>query len=116
MNKKQRKKIGKQGEQIALKYYQQKGWQKIAQNCRSRSGELDLLLQKNGRILVVEVKTRQSLTLGWGEESVDDKKLEKIRLTYEIIRRQRSLPEFFQLEICVIYLKNKKALIKIFPI
>lgn len=66
---------GKQGEQIALEYLQQKGWTIAARNYRSGKGEIDLIAWANPELLVfIEVKTRTSNAFGPPEISVDEKK------------------------------------------
>ena len=116
MKKNYNKKLGKLGEEIACKYYQKLGWQIIYRNYFSRYGEIDLVFEKNKKILVVEVKTRSNLSYGWPEEAIDNKKINNIYTSYQLLRKQKKLAEFFQLEICLIYLKNKIAKIKIIKI
>ena len=47
-------------EQRALRLLQQQGWQLLSRNWRCRWGELDLVLAKPQRLLVVEFKGRAS--------------------------------------------------------
>ena len=49
---------GDRAEEIAFKLLQRKGWVLLDRNWTCRWGELDLVLQKNQRLLVVEVKGR----------------------------------------------------------
>ena len=49
---------GDRAEEIAFKLLQGKGWVLLDRNWTCRWGELDLVLQKNQRLLVVEVKGR----------------------------------------------------------
>ncbi|MCF8131616.1 MAG: YraN family protein [Synechococcus sp. Tobar2m-G35] len=51
---------GRGAEALALTLLQQRGWMLLARNWRCRWGELDLLLTKPGRLLLVEVKGRRS--------------------------------------------------------
>ena len=51
---------GKKAEAIALALLEQRGWTLLNQNWCCRFGELDLVLVKPGRLLVVEVKGRSS--------------------------------------------------------
>ena len=51
---------GKKAEAIAFALLEQRGWTLLNQNWRCRFGELDLVLVKPGRLLVVEVKGRSS--------------------------------------------------------
>ncbi|MFM7240086.1 MAG: YraN family protein [Cyanobium sp.] len=53
-------------EQRALRLLQRRGWRLRARNWHCRWGELDLLLEKPDRLLLVEVKGRRSGVDGWG--------------------------------------------------
>ncbi|MGB5136517.1 MAG: YraN family protein [Prochlorococcaceae cyanobacterium] len=53
-------------EQRALRLLQQRGWRVRDRNWRCRWGELDLVLEKPERLLLVEVKGRRSGVDGWG--------------------------------------------------
>ncbi len=53
-------------EQRALRLLQSRGWRLRARNWHCRWGELDLLLEKPDRLLLVEVKGRRSGVDGWG--------------------------------------------------
>lgn len=109
-----KKQLGQIGEAIAAKYYQKLGYQIFAKNFYTRYGELDLVLIKDNTILVVEVKTRRNQKFGYGEEAVSAKKLHNIDIAYNLLRKKDKLPEFFEIEICVIEIKNNKAKIRRF--
>ena len=49
---------GRWAEQRALRLLRQRGWRLLASNWRCRWGELDLVCEKPGRLLLVEVKAR----------------------------------------------------------
>lgn len=53
-----------------------RGWLLLERNWCCRWGELDLVLHKNGRLLVVEVKGRRSMA--WGHRSVDAAKRRRL--------------------------------------
>jgi putative endonuclease len=62
---------GNWAEQRALRLLQQQGWRLIVRNWRCRWGEIDLLVQKPGRLLLVEVKGRSRCGPdGWGVGAV----------------------------------------------
>ncbi len=70
---------GKNGERAAANWYKKRGFRLIKQNYRTRLGEVDLILQKNGEWLVfAEVKTRSENGLGQPCEAVDLRKQKKI--------------------------------------
>ncbi|MBW8011052.1 MAG: YraN family protein [Chloroflexi bacterium] len=62
--------LGRWGEELAVKFLTQKGYEIIEQNMRNEYGEIDLI-SKHGDVLVfVEVKTRATKSFGFPEESV----------------------------------------------
>lgn len=74
-----RRELGQQGEEIAARHLQKKGYRIIARNFRTRYGELDIICLKNGILVFVEVKTRRSEIFGAAEEALTPKKIEHIR-------------------------------------
>ena len=68
--------LGKWGEKVASEYLVKIGYQVLDRNVRTEYGEIDLIAEQ-GRILVfVEVKTRQSSTYGYPEESITRLKID----------------------------------------
>ncbi|MCS5690502.1 YraN family protein [Cyanobium sp. FGCU-6] len=61
-------------EQRALRLLQQRGWRLLSRQWRCRWGELDLVMAKPGRLLVVEVKGRRPRRGGWGSDGLDRRK------------------------------------------
>lgn len=80
-----KKTLGKQGEDLAEKFLKEKDYQILEKNFHKRTGEIDIIaFDPHFREYVfVEVKTRKNLSYGYPEESVDEKKLEKITETAE---------------------------------
>ena len=66
-------------EQRALRLLHSRGWRLRDRNWCCRWGELDLVLDKPGRLLVVEVKGRRSGIDGWGAAALGMPK--RLRLT-----------------------------------
>jgi len=99
-----KKQLGKTGGIIAVNYYQKLGYKIIIRNFYTRYGELDLVLRKNNKILVVEVKTRTNNKFGYGEETISTKKLKNIHISYQILCQQKQLPDSVEIEVCVIYM------------
>lgn len=65
-----RKRVGRQGEQAAADYLVNHGYQIIERNWRCAVGELDLVVQKEGTLVFVEVRTRRGIRFGSAEESI----------------------------------------------
>lgn len=69
-----KKAIGNRGEALAAQYLVEKGYSVIAKNYRHKRAEIDLIAQKAGLLVFVEVKARSSTGYGFPEEAVDEKK------------------------------------------
>ena len=118
-----RNNLGKLGERIAIKFLQSKGYKLLTANYHIRGGELDLVCQKNGILVFVEVKTRHSLYFGEGEEALTNNKKQKlIRAIYTYLQNQHRLPldqyrplgQLWQLDLVAIHLRSSTATIKHF--
>jgi putative endonuclease len=75
----QRRELGRAGEEAAAQYLQQKGYQILKRNWRSRLGELDIIACKGKELVIVEVRTTSQKHYGFGFQSVDWRKQQKIR-------------------------------------
>jgi len=73
--------FGQSGEKRAAKYLSKKGYKILGKNYRSKYGEIDIIAEKGGVLVFVEVKARSSAKFGLGYESVTSKKQEKLLLT-----------------------------------
>jgi putative endonuclease len=82
----QNKILGKLGENLALKYLQNKGYFFIKRNFRSRFGEIDLILKDNNFLVFVEVKTRFNDNYGYPEEAISPYKIRSIIKTINYYR------------------------------
>jgi len=67
------------GEDIAVRYLEQKKYEILCRNYRFGHGEIDIIANDNGIIVFVEVKTRKSLNFGKPEDSVTPKKRDQLR-------------------------------------
>ena len=65
-----KQKFGKEGEAIALAHLIEKGYKILAKNYRSGRAEIDIIAEKEGLFVFVEVKTRETDKYGLPEESV----------------------------------------------
>lgn len=74
-----RQRLGAAGEQQAADWYVAHGYEVLARNWRCRDGELDLILTREGVVVISEVKTRSSLAYGHPAEAVTRAKQRRIR-------------------------------------
>ena len=69
-----KQRLGRWGETAAANFFAQNGYQVVAKNLRTPYGEIDLLVEKDGVIVFVEVKTRSGTGYGQPEEAVTKEK------------------------------------------
>ena len=73
------KKLGIEGENLAVEYLQFAGYEVITKNYRAgREAEIDIIAKSNDVLIFVEVKTRSNDKCGTPAESVDIRKQKKI--------------------------------------
>lgn len=73
------KSLGDKGEQKACSVLEQRGYKIIDRNCNFREGEIDIVAEKDNKLLFVEVKTRKSKLFGDGIEAMNLQKVRKMR-------------------------------------
>lgn len=56
--------LGKKGEDLAVEYLIEQGYQILERNWRSGHKEIDIIAMKNDTLVAVEVKTRKTTTYG----------------------------------------------------
>lgn len=77
------KKVGDEGEEIALRYLLRQGYRLVRRNYRTRHGELDLILRDGDTLVFVEVKLRRGTGFGGPLEAVTGRKQAIIRAVAE---------------------------------
>lgn len=78
MNKRQE---GSLYERKAAAYLEERGYRILERNYRCRIGEIDLIAEKDGYLVFIEVKYRKDHTMGSPLSAVTRRKQEKIRKT-----------------------------------
>lgn len=71
--------IGLKGEVEAREYLVKSGYQILETNFKNKIGEIDIICKKDGVIVFVEVKRRESIKFGYPREAVNYHKQQKIR-------------------------------------
>jgi putative endonuclease len=66
--------LGRWGEDVAVGYLKNNAYKILARNYRTRHGEIDIVAEKEGAIIFVEVKLRSSIEFGFPEDAVTPRK------------------------------------------
>jgi putative endonuclease len=110
-------KVGKIGEALAVEHFKAQGYEIRAQNYRTRSGEIDLIVQRGKRVVFVEVKTRRNLKFGIPQAAVTptkQKQISKIALDY--LQTHGLLHAPCRFDVIAIFLSPQSELIKLHQI
>lgn len=67
--------LGKLGEELAVEFLQQNGYDILETNWTFQKAEIDIIAQKENILAVVEVKTRSSIEFGLPQDFVKPKKI-----------------------------------------
>jgi putative endonuclease len=76
--------VGESGERIAGEYLRLSGYRILETNYRSGHLEIDLIAERNGCLVFVEVKTRRDDSFGGALEAVGRSKLRNLRMAARI--------------------------------
>jgi putative endonuclease len=89
--------LGSEGEELAVKYLQKKGYNIIARNYKTPIGEIDIVAKDGDTLVFVEVKTRANNAFGYPFEAVHRTKRRKMKnLALLYLKKQRKeLPARF---------------------
>lgn len=95
--------LGQLGEKLALQYLNNKGYQFIKANFRSRFGEIDLIFQDKLTLVFVEVKTRFDDSFGPPETAVTPYKIRSIIKTGQYFKlRYPNYPDSLRIDVVAI--------------
>ena len=73
--------LAKQGEELAAKYLENKGYTVLERNFRASRTEIDLIVEKDQHLIFVEVKTRSYHTIDSAVENITYRKIRHISRT-----------------------------------
>jgi putative endonuclease len=94
-------KIGAWGESVAAEYLKERGHVIIARNVRTPYGEIDIVAEKGGFTIFVEVKTRTSGSLGPPEISVTPRKQEHMIAAAEHYAKEHEI-DHWQIDVIAV--------------
>ena len=81
---------GQRAEELAANFLRSQGFEIIERNYRRRLGELDIIAQRAGVLVIAEVRTRSSTAYGGAAASVDRRKQRRITRAAAALLQQRA--------------------------
>ncbi len=85
MPRREKKELGKKGEEVAVQFLKKKGYRIIEKNYVCKMGEMDIIAREKDILAFIEVKTRTSMRFGPPQLAVNPSKqrqLSKVALNY----------------------------------
>jgi len=93
------KEVGATGEKLARNFLKKKGYRIRQTNFRCREGEIDIVAERKGYLVFVEVRTKTGSSFGSPEESVTAAKKEKLVATaLSYLDSHRDLPDNWRID------------------
>jgi putative endonuclease len=83
--RREKKELGKKGEEVALRFLKEKGYRIIEKNYVCKMGEMDIIAKEKDTLTFIEVKTRTSTEFGPPQLAITPSKqrqLSKVALSY----------------------------------
>lgn len=99
--------LGKLGENLACEFLQQKGFTLLFRNWRHSNAEIDIIVTRDGILHFVEVKTRSNKNFGEPEESVTNKKMQKLIDAAEAF--QEKYPQWTRIQFDILSIMMEKG-------
>jgi putative endonuclease len=93
--------IGEWGENVASQFLESSGYQLLERNARTPYGEIDIVAEKDGIPVFVEVKTRSSSSLGPPEMAITLSKQAHMLAAAEFYAQQHNL-DHWQIDVVAI--------------
>ena len=86
-----RRRLGDLGEEFAMNLLEEQGYEIMATKYRAKTGEIDIVAQKNRTYHFIEVKTRIGPEYGHPEEAVDAVRQQRMVRTAELYMVRNNL-------------------------
>ncbi len=108
--------VGKFGENIAVRYLRKNGYKILHRNVHFRCGEIDIIAQKEDMLYFVEVKTRTSNIFGYLEDAISEDKLNRLGASIELYLLKNKLCYNYNLFFIFVILdfEHKNARVSLF--
>jgi putative endonuclease len=102
-----RRDTGNLGEQLACSFLANNGYRIIETNYRCRDGEIDVVTQQKNILVFIEVRSKKGYRFGSPEESITEKKKEKLRAVAEhYTQNHENLPAEWRIDVVAVQMNS----------
>lgn len=109
-----RKRLGDWGEDLAVRYLQERGYVIRARNYRySNVGEVDLVTERDGQLVFVEVRTRRGNAYGTPEESITSSKQVRLAEVAQAYVQEHGWAGDWQIDVVAVELARTGHLLRV---
>ncbi len=106
--------LGRSGERFAAGWLEARGFRIVERNWRCAAGELDLIAERDGELVFVEVKTRRGGKMGAPEEAITrSKRLHLVTAAQEYLSAHDALDRPFRIDVVAVELAPTGRLVDI---
>lgn len=97
-------------------FYLLRGFRIVGRNVRLAAGEIDLVVRRGKLLVLVEVKTRQSLAAGEGHEAVHrQKQLRLVRLADQYLAKARRPDLHLRYDVLSLFWNGRRFVVSHYP-
>ncbi|MBR3162647.1 MAG: YraN family protein [Clostridia bacterium] len=108
--------MGQFGEDVATRYLKQKGYKIVNRNFTCRQGEIDIIAEKQGYLVFIEVKTRSNLLYGKPAQAVDKTKIKHMyKVAKYYLHIQGLENRFVRFDVIEVYIEKGLARVNHIP-
>lgn len=109
-----RQALGAFGERLAAAHLEAKGYRILDRNYRCQEGEVDLVAEREGCLVFVEVRTRRGRSQGSPEESVTPRKAARLQAVAEAYAQAHpDAPEDRRIDVVAVELSPGGRLLRV---
>jgi putative endonuclease len=107
--------VGRRGEEAAARAYAARGFRVLARNWRCPLGELDLVVERDGLLVICEVKTRSGAAFGGGYAAVTAAKRRKLLALGEaFLSASRIRPRAVRFDVASVHVGSGRPSVELF--
>jgi putative endonuclease len=108
--------FGELGERIAARWFERSGWRVLARRFRAGRRDIDLVIEREGMVAFVEVKSRTGEQFGDPVEAVHRRKQRSLTKSAQVwIDRHGRAEETYRFDVLGVLLRQKQVFVRHVP-